>query len=756
MSRQKSTRLNVTNLEDRLTPAGWLDTDFGVGGVVQARNLTKPHYQDNTPSSQNLIGSLPDGRIVFLSHDSTETAVLKAYHPDGTIDTSFGTNGELVLGNDKQSPFSLAVSPTGMIYALTWSDLPLGQYSSLSRLYRVTPSGQLDATFGNGGVVNTDSDSIGFGVYLATLANGNAVVGNSRGIHFKEYGSSTNSEFSPEQLGGPFVAPRSYSQMFPTSDGGITFAGVMEDESGSNKLYLTHIGPDGETDRNYGVNGHFSLEIPEQIQGVKQLIPIGIDSQNRVTLAYSGYEVSTNPWGMDYISNVLRFTADGQLDVSFSEDGIAEVPFPNYVNTILAGEILPDGRTLLFSQYSYNGFLAQTLTSAGDVDTTVANGDWLSIQAPALSTFYFGQQITPYARNSSPVTVLPDGRVAVYGKNDKGTVIAVLDLDAETPANGIFTPPTPGSGIDTPTFMPGEPSIEAPLNPPVEFPLELPAETPIEVPVETPVVYQPISQPLLPVPGDFNGDRVADSVVTTGSSIRVMSGTDGSELIAAFNPFEAGYTGDLNYAVADLDGDGKAELLVSPSVGGGGIVAVYSSTGQELTRFYGIQDLDFRGGNTLNIADVNGDGMMDLIATAGPGGGPRVAVFDGRSMMTGAKRLMADFFAFESSQTGGVNARVTEDQIVFGAGVGGAPRVRGVMLNSLATASQTGFLNTDGGIDRFVGDPMSREGIQVFVENGYIKAKMNSTPAVNVARFGTDIQQLAENDELNLHGAFID
>jgi hypothetical protein len=57
----------------------------------------------------------------------------------------------------------------------------------------------------------------------------------------------------------------------------------------------------------------------------------------------------------------------------------------------------------------------------------------------------------------------------------------------------------------------------------------------------------------------------------------------------------------------------------------------------------------FTGGVRVGAGDLDHDGMPDLIAAAGPGGGPRVIVYSGR---TGD--MLRDFFAYDPSFIGGV------------------------------------------------------------------------------------------------------
>jgi hypothetical protein len=109
-------------------------------------------------------------------------------------------------------------------------------------------------------------------------------------------------------------------------------------------------------------------------------------------------------------------------------------------------------------------------------------------------------------------------------------------------------------------------------------------------------------------------------------------------------------------------------------------VWVYDSAGQLVTSFLAYEET-FTGGVRTAIADLNGDGTPDIITGAGPGGGPRVRVFDGA---TGA--VLLDLMAYEETFTGGVfvAAGPIADGVVgiaTGADAGGGPRVRVLYLD---------------------------------------------------------------------------
>jgi hypothetical protein len=121
-------------------------------------------------------------------------------------------------------------------------------------------------------------------------------------------------------------------------------------------------------------------------------------------------------------------------------------------------------------------------------------------------------------------------------------------------------------------------------------------------------------------------------------------------------------------AAADFDRDGKADVVVSTASQGSfvevfsGADIVTSSSPFPIALFHGIDDPNFFGGATVATSDVNGDGTPDLVVGAGPGGGPRVAVFDGTSLRAGQapRKLFNDFFAFDPAVRAGVNVAVMD------------------------------------------------------------------------------------------------
>lgn len=93
----------------------------------------------------------------------------------------------------------------------------------------------------------------------------------------------------------------------------------------------------------------------------------------------------------------------------------------------------------------------------------------------------------------------------------------------------------------------------------------------------------------------------------------------------------------------------SADIVVGAGPGGGPQVKVFSAPDNALARSFFAYTPSFTGGVRVATGDIDGDGRADVITGAGPGGGPQVKVFDGR---TGGETR--SFFAYDAAYSGGI------------------------------------------------------------------------------------------------------
>ena len=118
----------------------------------------------------------PDGKIVVAGFADQASGIngdfaLARYNPDGTLDTSFDSDGIVTtdLSSQDDDINGLAIQPDGKIVAA-------GSAGEDIALARYTTDGKLDPNFGNGGFQITDLGFVDVGNGVALTASGQILL----------------------------------------------------------------------------------------------------------------------------------------------------------------------------------------------------------------------------------------------------------------------------------------------------------------------------------------------------------------------------------------------------------------------------------------------------------------------------------------------------------------------------------------------------------------------------------------------------
>ena len=180
---------------------------------------------------------------------------------------------------------------------------------------------------------------------------------------------------------------------------------------------------------------------------------------------------------------------------------------------------------------------------------------------------------------------------------------------------------------------------------------------------------------------DINNDGTPDIIASMGAGgsplIRAFDGSNPSNKLLEFMAYDQAFTGGVFVAIGDLGNDGILDIVTGAGNSGGPHVKIFNSiTGAETSSFMAY-DINFRGGVSVAVGDIDGSGFAAIVTGAGQGGGPHVKVFSGTD-----HSLIKQFMAYASTFTGGVYVAVGDYlsdgkyEIITGAGVGGGPHIK--------------------------------------------------------------------------------
>ncbi|MFH1111914.1 MAG: S8 family serine peptidase [Patescibacteria group bacterium] len=175
---------------------------------------------------------------------------------------------------------------------------------------------------------------------------------------------------------------------------------------------------------------------------------------------------------------------------------------------------------------------------------------------------------------------------------------------------------------------------------------------------------------------DIDSDQSDEIIIGVGKGgvplVRIFN-TNG-EMQYQFSPYDNSYLGGVNLAVGDVNSDGNPEIIVSPQTGNLPI-RVFDKYGRWRSEFSAFP-FSFKGGINVAVGDVDSNGTSDIIAIPGAGGGPQARIFNWQG------KVLQQFFAYDKNFRGGVSIAVGDvdgdgnNEIITAPVSAGGPHVR--------------------------------------------------------------------------------
>jgi uncharacterized delta-60 repeat protein len=309
-------------------------------------------------------------------------------------------------------------------------------------------AGDLDLTFGTGGLVRTDfSSGNDSGTALAVQVDGKIVVAGATpgagGSDFAVTRYAAGGSLDPTFGGVGRVAtdfgPNARDEaaaVVVQGDGNILVAGTTTDSGGGTRFALAKYTPAGALDTSFGVGGQVITDLPGTTNDNAYDLAVQPDGKI-VVVGYSGSGFPTSDFG------VVRFKPDGSLDPTFGTGGVVRTDFGGSHDVPFAVALQGDGKVVVGGLTSHGSpsFGLVRYASDGSLDTTFGQGGKVSTLFPGSNS-----------QNIRDLAIQSDGKIVAVGYTDISYFGAQDFAVARYSAAGSLDATFDGDGIVTTHF----------------------------------------------------------------------------------------------------------------------------------------------------------------------------------------------------------------------------------------------------------------------------------------------------------------
>ncbi|OGU06404.1 MAG: hypothetical protein A2075_07560 [Geobacteraceae bacterium GWC2_58_44] len=380
------TAYNGTNWDfalARYNADGSLDPNFGTGGIV----MTDFAYNDNAAlvaDSASSVAIQADGKIIAVGdvfNGTNSDFALARYNADGSLDTSFGTDGRVTtnfvsgyadpscvkevsqetdIASSSDAARSLAIQADGKIVIAGSVSPPsyCGYLVSTNydfALARYNTDGSLDTSFGIGGKVMTDFASSDDEAYSVVIQNGKIIAAGyaSNGSNRKDFalarynadGSLDPSFGTGGKVTTDFASSYDYANSVAIqADGKIMVVGSAVNGINSWDFALARYNADGSLDSSFGTGGKVTTDFASSYDYANS---VAIQADGKIIAAGSANN-GTNDFAL------ARYNADGSLDPGFGTGGKVTTDFASHYDYADSVAIQADGKIIVAGN-TFNG-----------------------------------------------------------------------------------------------------------------------------------------------------------------------------------------------------------------------------------------------------------------------------------------------------------------------------------------------------------------------------------------------------------------
>jgi len=311
----------------RLDTDGTVDTSFGVAGLVEAQIVNE---SSDVVTDIMVVGT--DVLVAATSQDLGDFVALR-YDVNGDPVTSFGTSGQVQFDFNGlvDSAFSLAMHQGQILLGGSARSAVRSESNNIG-LLRLLSNGNLDPGFADAGVLDLgltgpartivqDAAARAGGGMVSVFWSGPSFSSRDFGL----IGTLVNGEPDPDFGDGGFARldfdndEDTVEAVAVQPDGRIVAVGAVK-ASGSTQgtdFGIARFLPDGSVDTDFGSNGKVMLDLDGSTDTARA---VHLLADGRMLVAGEGQFFNS---GGDGDLVVVRLLADGTLDTTFGEDGIA-------------------------------------------------------------------------------------------------------------------------------------------------------------------------------------------------------------------------------------------------------------------------------------------------------------------------------------------------------------------------------------------------------------------------------------------------